>query len=175
MSLVARWLFRKSGELPCRLIHQCSKPYLERYYLGGFAGWHFYLHRFVNADGDRDIHDHPWDLSVSVMLTGMYWERRMVRMNLKAPGGLECSYKWRKAGSVARIFGNTFHQIVESYPETWTIFAHGKRTKGWGFLTHFRGTLVYRPYVYKKSMRDWWLTAPLGKNAKRQELLEELK
>ena len=49
---------------------------MERYYLFGALGWHAYLHRFVNSDPDRGLHDHPWNRAVSLVLTGGYDEQR---------------------------------------------------------------------------------------------------
>ncbi|WP_244260428.1 hypothetical protein [Burkholderia gladioli] len=55
-----RVLYAISSRLPCRIIADGNKPYLERYYLATVFGVRFYLHRFVASDPDRGLHDHPW-------------------------------------------------------------------------------------------------------------------
>ena len=66
-----------SDRLPCRFIDgPKGEPYLERYYLIGLFGWHAYLHRFVDSDPDRGLHDHPWGRAVSLVLSGAYREIR---------------------------------------------------------------------------------------------------
>ena len=69
--MIENLLFRFSGRLRCRFIDcEQGEPYLERYYLFGAFGWHAYLHRFVDSDPDRGLHDHPWSRALSLVLTG---------------------------------------------------------------------------------------------------------
>ena len=75
--LIECLLYRVSARLPCRFIDgEQGEPYLERYYPCGAFGWHAYLHRFVDSDPDRGVHDHPGNRAVSLVLSGGYDEQR---------------------------------------------------------------------------------------------------
>lgn len=160
--MLERLLFRYSGRLPCRLIQIEDRPYLERYYIGKYFGWTFYLHRFVSGDAERNVHDHPWRLSLSFILRGQYEEERLRWL---CPDSGWVSYTrqccWYKPNLIR---GDTFHRITAPKPETWTLFIHGKRVKGWGFLSRpsdGNGTLYQQPYDMEVT-RNWHQHAPLG-------------
>lgn len=153
-----RWLLIKlTDHLPCREIKgDHGEPYLERYYLGSLFGWHAYIHRFVASDPDRGVHDHPWRLSVSWILVGWYGEVRT--------DGLHA----RRAGQFNVIRGTDFHR-VKLWPgaEAWTLFMHGKRTKGWGFWREG----VYTPFARDANdypFEKWWLHVPKGKTVRHE-------
>lgn len=154
--MIERLLEALTAWLPCRFIDgEGGEPYLERYYLGGVRGWHAYLHRFVDSDPDRGLHDHPWDRALSLVLVGGYDEVRGA-----ADGTSTCRFvrPWR----INRLRGGDFHRVVlRAGRPAWTLFAHGPRTKGWGFLRNG----VYRPMARDGSEsrhRDWWRHAPRG-------------
>lgn len=154
--MLERLLEALSARLPCRFIDgEAGEPYLERYYLGGFLGWHLYLHRFVDSDPDRGLHDHPWDRAFSLVLVDGYQE---IRGAADGTSHSRVVRPWR----INRLRGDDFHRVVlDAGRPAWTLFAHGPRTKGWGFLQ--RG--LYRPMARDGSEslhRDWWLQAPRG-------------
>ena len=169
--MIRRLLFKLSGRLPCRLIDIEGRPYLERYYLGRVRGVTFYLHRFVQGDGDRNVHDHPWDWSLGWVLAGGYDEERLTGFD---PGSgwqhKRRRVRWWRPNFIGR---RTFHRIADPRPETWTLFIHGRKTKGWGFLAqaHDLGTggsaVIYRqPYDVART-RAWWTRAEPGARAGR--------
>lgn len=132
-----------------------GRPYLERYYLGGAFGRCVYLHRFVASDPDRGVHDHPWRRAVSVVLTGGYRELR-----LRRDRGSTVTRRVRPL-SVNVIRGDDFHRVLLDQPEAWTLFVHGPRIKGWGFL---RGG-QYVPYARDATdfrHENWWEKTPRG-------------
>lgn len=161
-------LYWLSGRLPCCIISDGDKPYLERYYLFTALGVRFYLHRFVESDPDRGLHDHPWPWAFSIILAGSYEEHR------------------RSGARTVRWFnwltGDNFHRVVlHRYLNTneprhvWTMFAHRtRRTKEWGFLreewdclspTYRR--ISYRPH--KPGIEEcWWRTVPRGRDEARR-------
>lgn len=126
-------IFRKilqiiSDELPCRsIVGDKGEPYLNRYYVVSFGPdanpWFaLYLHKFKASDPDCGYHDHPWDWAWSLVLSGRYVESK--------PGG----YRLRRPFSLGRLTGDTLHRVVlDEGAECWTLFCHGRRTKGWGF------------------------------------------
>lgn len=168
-------LYIISGFLPCRLIHRApGEPYLERYYLGSFAGRYFYLHRFVDADGDDAMHDHPWARAWSVVLTGGYIESRacMAGRYRDRWKDFDCMVNLivlpdQKVQTMNRLSGDCFHQIKAIKPGTWTLFWHTGWEKSWGFVEPVTGPsklaneiMDIRTFGYRKHVgahrRDWW-------------------
>lgn len=153
---ITRFLFWLTDRLPAREIRgPHGEPYLERYSLGGLFGWRAYIHRFRASDPDRGLHDHPWGWSASLILTGGYSEVRAGAMRRLFPG------------QVNIIRGRDFHRIlIDDGAEAWTLFVHGPRVKGWGFLRNGE----YRPYAADKHdnpTRAWWKTAKRGRELQR--------
>lgn len=82
------------------------------------------IHHIKRPDGDRHLHDHPWDARTFV-LRGWYWETRQefpwVRLNA--------------AGQTAEIPHNCFHRITGISPDgVYTLFVTGAPKHDWGFL-----------------------------------------
>jgi hypothetical protein len=147
-----------SARRPCRLIEgDQGEPYLERYYLFGAFDWHLYLHRFVDSDPDRGLHDHPWAHAVSLILVGGYDEIRGL------PGDPErTDIRFFAPGRLNRLRGGDYHRVVlrRGVP-AWTLFLHGPRVKGWGFRR--RGVVqVMANDAAEFRHRDWWKHAPTG-------------
>lgn len=160
--MIRRWLYDVSAGLPCRLINDGTRRYLERYYLGDLLGMRFYLHRFVDHDPDRGLHDHPWRWAASIVLSGFYYETR----------------RW--SCSAVRWFnfltGDTFHRVLlptdrfGRHPrECWTLFFHDASDDKtpWGFLRPVNGFDTYFQYGKGGPADRWWLTAPNGRDANR--------
>lgn len=181
--MINRLLFWVSSMLRTRLIKLKDQPYLERYYLGTLFGITFYLHRFVDCDGDRELHNHPFN-ALSIVLTGWYTENRLLDV-APAYAGLGTLYRLISFCNVIRA--NTFHQITYVEPGTWSLFMHGPRItvdtpqgevlKGWGFLDSYLQAngdvlIAYRPYVKSTDRLDWWNAedCPIGKNSGRVPL-----
>lgn len=159
-------LYRITDSARCRLIPRApEQPYLERYFLGQWMGVTAYLHRFVAADADEEVHDHPWR-AVALCLCGHYTEERLTGF---APGpGWTRRLREIRPGMVNVIGRGTFHRIVRARPETWTLFLHGRRAKGWGFLKRTgSGGARYIP-VKPTAPANWWRSAPRGHDAGRE-------
>lgn len=176
---MARFLYWFSGFLPCRIIDGDDGPYLERYHLAGLFGWQFYLHRFVASDPDRGLHDHPWALAFSLILSGFYFEETRAGTRV-----VRC-FNW--------LTGDSFHRVVLPFHtkqitptakeydgpviQCWTMFCHGPNVKPWGFwrerilgipgATITDGSAVFEPYTYQREGQQdkWWTTARKGRNA----------
>lgn len=168
---VRKMLFNYTANLPVRLIGRHDEngvyvPYLERYHVGKIFGRTVYLHRFVASDADEEVHDHPWD-SFSYIIVGAYLEERLTGM---------CSIDhWKSVDrmvyscSINHIKSNDFHMIKQVIPETWTLFVHKPRIKGWGFLRKEvdKSTTYHQPYDVASSSK-WWESAPTGKDSSRE-------
>jgi hypothetical protein len=159
LSLIENLLYRISNHLPCRIIDgEQGEPYLERYYLLGIGGWHAYLHRFVDSDPDRGLHDHPWGRALSLVLAGGYDEMRFADA-----AGETTRVRRVRPWRLNLLRGDDYHRVVlaDGRP-AWTLFLHGPRVKGWGFLRN--GT--YREMATDAAdfrHRDWWRSAPSGR------------
>lgn len=166
--MIRRLLYAISGRLPCRLINDGDRPYLERYYVGRAFGWTVYLHRFVGSDPARGLHDHPWDRAYSLVLSGRYYE--------------QTRSGWRLVRWFNRLTGDTFHRVVlmDGMPHVWTLFCHGAYTKRWGFMKPIdtvagEELLLWVPHAYKtdeaSGKQRWWDTALSGADTHRRAKL----
>lgn len=144
-------LYFITGYLHCRVICVNGKPYLERYYIAK----NIYIHRFVSADGDRHVHDHPWDWAFSLILLGSYMERL------------------NNDDKVKRTFFNYipkyyFHQIILVSSPTWTLFCHGKRFKNtFHFLSDDNGLKEAKQSINRRHYK----TYPAGRFNKERSSL----
>lgn len=168
--MIKKLLFNLGANLPCRLITIEGNPYLERYYIGKIFGITFYLHRFVSADTERNVHDHPWGWAFAIVLAGGYKEERLQYFDLKRDGWVSKTRNIHR-GKINIINAPVFHRIGDAKPETYTLFVHGPRTKGWGFLRLVKDepiVMYHQPYDVKAS-KGWDKTAPKGHCAGREE------
>lgn len=173
--MLNKMFFWLSGFLRCKIINgEDGQPYLERYMLLRYKEHVVFLHRFLDSDSDRGIHDHPWDQSFSFILAGGYNEKRLV-VNSKT-NKEEVIIRDIRPMSVNNIKGNDFHQILlKPRVPAWTIFYHAKRTKTWGFQCYnlFNNTneinkLSYEVYDDKTNPKDHWEKySALGRDSKR--------
>lgn len=58
--------------MPCKQI-DVNGPYLQRYWAGKSDRGDYWLHRYLSADGDRHLHNHPWT-GRSIVLSGAVTE-----------------------------------------------------------------------------------------------------
>ena len=156
--MIRRLLYAISGRLPCRIINDGDRPYLERYYVGRAFGWTFYLHRFVASDPERGLHDHPWNRAYSFVLAGKYLE--VTRMGSRWVRWFNC------------LNGESFHRVmVLDGANVWTLFCHGPYVKPWGFMRPLETLageelLLWVPHAYQtdeaSGKQRWWESAPHG-------------
>lgn len=138
-----RSLHALTGRLPAIVVHaeiepgsDERSPLFERYFVGRapawLGGWTAYVHHYLRSDPDRGPHDHPWDWAVALQLAGGYDEERL--NGFDGPH-LRFRYSWRRPGVPYRLTGADFHRVIVQPGRTsWSLFVHGPRTKGWGFL-----------------------------------------
>lgn len=134
-------------------------PYLSRYYLFGRPhhpdgsypfdefgqprqgvvwpdGVGVYLHHFHRGDDDGDLHNHPWEWGVSLILAGGYFEERR-------RGLMVDSHEYRP-GSINVLRANTFHRVDLREHDAWSLFVVGAKTQSWGFWD--RATGIFLPW-----------------------------
>ena len=156
-SLIQRALHRYCTGRPCRVIDSGGSPYLVRVYLGHWRGWRIYLHRYVSADGERWLHDHPFS-GLSLILSGGYVEEVLPHL------GAESRRSWRRWFNW--IPARKLHRIAGVMAGTWTLFIHGPHKHKWGFLEPVEtedGTLsylYYNPFEQTDSGGARWWARP---------------
>lgn len=175
------FLFWLTARLRCRLIHLPSGPYLERYHVGTLFGCEILLHRFVRADAERHLHNHP-SHGVAFVLTGRYREEVAIDTcpHAGAAGMLTTE---RNVRFLNIIPASGTHRIIDVKPGTWTLFIRGPRIKlpngslkGWGFYERVKEVpgrygnahvTRFRPVVAPPTV---WGLEPLGRDAGREPL-----
>jgi hypothetical protein len=98
------------------------------------------IHHIIRHDGDRHLHDHPWNAR-TIILRGWYDEERhystpMFRVRVDGQGGCRNLYR-RSVGYTGRLLFGEYHRIREVPPEgVWTLFFTWQYQGTWGFLVN---------------------------------------
>jgi hypothetical protein len=138
-----------------------ATPYLSRYTIGSFFGRDLYLHCFHRGDADRDLHNHPWSKSFSIILSGGYIEHRrelITHYDEMDSGVLDAKFfhvvKTREVRpwNVNVIDHDTFHRIDLLDGECWSLFLTGERVSSWGFLKDGTKYVNHRNYLVQKGL-----------------------
>lgn len=109
---------------------QYGNVYLTRYYVFRKPVWwlpSLYIHKFQRSDPDPELHNHPFDYSLSLILKGSYHEEYLDKDNC-------IKERIVKAGMFNYITSSKFHRIDLKNGDVWTLFLSGRKTKPWGFL-----------------------------------------
>jgi len=160
---------------PVKQIFLDDKLYLERFFLFQIFGYTYYLHRMLAPDGDRDLHNHPWQYAYSIVLNGSYIERRLEfglqkrKIEYIAPEVISIIrgyYFYQNIGHFNWLGEHSWHTIMEiNEPETWTLFWHSNWFRVWGFLraTGFQSAKDRLDGSYSS---NWWKKkdCPKGKD-----------
>lgn len=145
-----------AGALPSRTITTNGSPYLTRWYLwpegprdvdneGSDLPFAMFLHKFHRGDADRDQHNHPWDLSVAIVLAGGYVEERGGERRVVRPGTINV------------IRGDDFHRVdlLDPIRGSWSLFVAGRKTSNWGFRDKGTGTFIpQKDYLAAKGFTE---------------------
>ena len=140
--LVARFKLQK------RVVYRRSKePYLTRYYIFRKRfSWlpSLYLHCFHSSDEDMELHNHPWNNSISLILSGSYREEIRdkndnIVTRILSPGNLNF------------IRAEDFHRVDLVTDKVWTLFLSGSKVQSWGFWN--RDTKEFIPWQIHESMK----------------------
>jgi len=168
--MIEKILEKITDRLPVRRIDGFkNEPYLERAYLFSLFGFTAYIHRFVASDPDRGMHDHPWGIAFSFVLSGYYIEKYLHKDQIKHR--IINRFNW--------VPGHRFHRVIkpkELQKPVWTLFVHGPRTKSWGFASMVSteqnttikdfNYLIFKEYT-EKNKKGWHKTACKGVFVKR--------
>ncbi len=113
--------------------------YLTRYYIFRKTKWwmpSIYIHCFHSSDLDTELHNHPWNSSLSLILSGKYREEYRDKNN---------NVKERRLhpGCFNYITKNKFHRIDLLNNEVWTLFISGSKMGSWGFWDRYTYKFEY--------------------------------
>ena len=137
-----RWALMSSFDIPCttpELIDRAGNItpasthlYLRRLRVIQTPWFGVYLHEMYGPDGDRDLHDHPWNF-YTFILKGGYMER--FKKDVTDSDYKSWIFAWPR-WSGHRVGKTNGHQIVSlmETPTTTLVFT-GRRTRDWGFWT----------------------------------------
>lgn len=139
------------------IVNDDKSPYLDRYFIHRRTrGWRWlpsvYLHRFRSSDAGRDLHNHPWGTSLSLVLVGGYREERLVIDD----EGMDKQVVVRmvKPFSFNIIRHDDYHRVDLLEDDAWSIFITGKRVQDWGFWKEKED--VHVPWKqYLQERRGW--------------------
>lgn len=115
-------------------------PYMTRILFPRVFGVRPMLHHIHRPDYDRDLHDHPWAWSVSILLRGSYDEERPAPCHHSdCTRTVKRHVRWLNV-----IRASDWHRISELHGNVWTLFVTGPRVQKWGFR---RWDSAYEEYV----------------------------
>lgn len=141
-SRLPRRLITRDGKIKKGGVHLDGTPYLYRTYLEGESPpadeqSGLLLHKFVASDQPGELHSHPWHWSISFILAGSYKEIRARPLGAPAAKKITLSDKRERvfaSGDSNWISHDDYHRVEILTPEVWTLFLHGPRRHGWGFV-----------------------------------------
>lgn len=149
--------------MPVKQIQINDKPYLDRYYVSGDRDRDIWLHHFRSADGDRHLHNHPFEMESFVLAGGyevevMEFDEKIIKTKTEVHGSnfekiinLHDFYGAYSSSSHSIITPFTWHRISSVLPDTWTICeVKAGRIPMW-FFRDDEGEVV----PMKSSSRDW--------------------
>lgn len=163
MKLTDKILQRLALNLPLRIIDHGGRSYLRRYHVGTipFLGIRIYLHHFVDSD-PVGLHNHPFRLSCSLLLSGTYQEERRW---CKLPNQ-------RTVRLLNLLTSDSMHRVVlfrdgAGNPcKVWTLFLHSRKVMPWATLKDKGAVTQWWEEYPESEMVDghsqWHLTAKKG-------------
>lgn len=141
--LLAYCLSMQQWETPDkRIVGPDGSPYLDGYCIAEPRGsaandlsGKIYLHHFHRGDADAQLHNHPWDKSISLILLNGYLEERRGRApRIARPRRHAAVNRYiRRPGDAVEINRDTFHRVDLPYGDAWTLFFAGPYIGTWHF------------------------------------------
>lgn len=163
---VSSWLIARAQRTPYLHIMSAdgTEMYMGRWWLFNpynnetrerrlkWSPWSIRIHHIKRADGDRDLHDHPWNAR-TIILRGTYTEQRLLdgkdpalhsllldsaAKGLPLDGAFTATeYITRNPGDTAQLRFGEYHRIDEvSDGGVYTLFISGPYQGTWGFLVN---------------------------------------
>lgn len=121
-------------------------PYMTRYELLNLGKRlvRVKLNYFHRGDEDVELHSHPWEWAISIILKGGYWEERLV--------GNQLEIRRFSPGDINLFLSNTFHRVIKA-EGTWSLFITGPERGTWYFMNHkTRELLDWKTFIQRKGL-----------------------
>jgi hypothetical protein len=106
-----------------------------------------FLHHFRDSDQEEELHNHPWEIALSLVLAGGYREERCVYQDTDSVVTAERDLFPFSFNTIRK---DDYHRVTLFQHDAWTLFITGKKAQSWGFLSKKTGDLV--PW---KQYRAW--------------------
>lgn len=113
--------------------------YMRRYYTKWDA---LRFHKIFRSDADRDLHDHPWDFT-STILRGSYAEYTPILVDGRVVGMGQSSYH---PGDVLVRKAEDLHRLEVISGPVWTAVIVGPTRRKWGYQTE-KGWVPWDSYL----------------------------
>lgn len=126
------WSLVRALDLKCLIIHENGVPYLARFYLHNGdkeKQISLYLHYFFSSDDADFLHNHPWEKSLSLILTGGYTEEWFLDHET-TPVVKATTYL---PGDMNSITSEKFHRVELTQPGCWSLFMGTDKLDDWLF------------------------------------------
>lgn len=145
MMMAREYLEALVAPLPKTTFHGNQGPFLTRYTLREDPdGGRLYIHHFHRSDEDEELHSHPWS-GDSLILLGSYCEERR--------GPNHTIFQDFHPGMVNRLTPDTFHRVVLTTKDCWTLFRTGQKVQDWSFWSKKTGvTTPWRKFITNKGL-----------------------
>lgn len=137
------------SKVPSQTIFGNGGPYLTRYRLLDFGKRvaRVYVHQFHRSDEDKELHSHPWQWGLALILRGGYTEfradnaTRIVKCRVRLPG------------SLVFLRHDTFHRVELLKEESWSLIVVGPVRHAWHFLDAITGEKTHwREFIRRKGL-----------------------
>lgn len=135
---MGRWTVVKAGGLVSRVLSACTRGKYD----------HVRLHWIRQADGDRELHNHPFNYRTFV-LSGYYREEYLANGTLISQARVLA-----EGDTVASPLGH-YHRITRVGPHgVFTLFCMGKDHGDWGFLVDGKHMPSREFFAYRNIKND---------------------
>jgi hypothetical protein len=111
-----------------------------------------FLHHFRDSDQEVELHNHPWELALSLILAGGYAEERRVPDRFAIDSDAATDH-WTtvlrevRPGTWNAIRKDDFHRVTLYEHDAWSLFITGKKAQSWSFWSkETRETVPWRQY-----------------------------
>lgn len=113
--------------------------YLSRHKLLSTKWLRIFIHEFHRSDEDEELHSHPWDWGLSLILWGGYVETRVGSERKLRPGSLNL------------LRHHDYHRVELLGRKSWSLFIAGRKRRDWYFLnlgtgkrSHWRDFIIHK-------------------------------
>lgn len=143
-----------SADMPSSLVtRRNDEPYFYRYYFKEESEEDklgVVLHKFVGSDPLEEVHSHPWDWAISIILSAAYLETKYKKANeqrgddgvIKHVDLINQRKKLFLPFDINVLLFDDMHRVDlqgDAQNPCWTIFIHGPRRSTWGFANEKTG------------------------------------